>query len=141
MPLSTEFVTNKPLTGPELVECVIRDTREALEKDAMFNSHVAYGKVGYKITVTLTLANPTYPEHTIRSQERKVDLEPKDTVEGLEIARTREIKSPNVARVTNQLPVKVQLRQDGKVIEKELRYDGEVVIPPQPEPIDSMRKI
>lgn len=141
MPLSTEFITNKPLTGTEMVSVITNDVREVLNKDGMFNSHVAYGKVAYEITIKLKMANPTYPEHVVRTASEPLKREPEDEVKELEITRAREIKSPNATRILNKLPVKVVSKQDGRVTEKELSYDGEVEVPPQPEPVDSIKEV
>jgi len=141
MPLSSEIVSNKPLTGLELVKCILNDTEAVLNKDGMFNSHVAYGRVTYEVTVKLSLQNPTYPEHIARAKGEAGDpASLGGEVQGVEISRKREIKSPNVARIANDLPVKIQTRQDGKVVEKDLNYKGEVDLPPQPEPIDSIKR-
>jgi hypothetical protein len=138
MPLSTEVVSNKPLTGPELVTIIEHDLRGLLEKDGMFNSHIAYGKVGYRIVVELALANPTYPKHTVVGGQ-PVALDPTDDVTKVELSRERVVKSPNVARIANNLPVKIQTRQEGKVVEKDLNYVGEVDLPPQDPPVDGKR--
>jgi hypothetical protein len=143
VPLSTEAITNKPLTGPELVTIIEKDVRALLEKDGMFNSHVAFGKVVYQVSVKLTLANPTYPEHVARASAKLVGdkaITPEDEVKKVELTREREIKSPNVARVANGLPVRVMTRQDGHNVEKDLQYKGQVELPDQPEPVDSVKE-
>ena len=141
MPLSTEFVVNKPLTGDELRKIIVSDLDDLLAKDGMFNSHIAYGRVGYTVSVELKLANPSYPEHKTQGGPSKIEgaiegrtlipLEGEDRI-GARITRNREVRSPNVARVANGLPVNVQTRQDGKVVEKALNYTGrvEVDVPP-----------
>jgi hypothetical protein len=144
MPLSTEMVANKPLSGAELVEVIVKDLRVLLDGDAMFRSHVAYGKVKYSVSVELTLANPTYPKHVAQTRPREIgpEIEKSDEKVGpVRFTRTREVVSPNVTRIANGLPVTVIAKVDGQAVERKLDYEGKVELPPQPEPLDKVEKL
>lgn len=137
MPLSTEVIGNKPLSGQELLEILVNEVRDLCGTDAMFRSHVGYGKVNYKITVDLKLNNPTYPEHIVRGREKTVGGG-EDDPEAKKVTKTRSraVESPNVARIANSLPVTVVSRQNGQTVEKDLHYAGKVEVS-QPAPFDT----
>ncbi|MFH1834048.1 MAG: hypothetical protein ABH877_03400 [bacterium] len=139
MPLSSETIRNSPLSGPELLECILRDTRELLARDGMFAPYVGYGRVGYVIQVELEMDNLTYPKHlTKRVGGAGVPLpDPGEDAAALGLARSRQVISPNATRVLNDLPIKTVSVAEGQIVEHEVQGYDKGDIPPQPEPIDS----
>jgi len=141
MPLSTETIVNKPLSGAELLECVLNDLRELLSRDAMFGHYIAYGQTDYTVGVELRLNNISYPRHKAQRQAAQRPSQGIGPVEAPEatatLSRERRIESPNAARLLNKLPVERTFRQDGRLVTREVDYQGAVQVPPQPEPIDT----
>ena len=154
MPLSSEQVANRPLGGREALECIVNDVRAILEKDGFFAPYVAYGRLAYEVTIKIHMANPLTPEHTVRVRSRAKPEEP--AIEGppplvlvpdpltheepenvvLAVERSREIQSPNVARIANNLPITVTVHTgQGNLKTRELHYDP-ATLSEQPEPVD-----
>ena len=147
MPASTEIVNNRPLSGSELRDIMLKDCADMLAKDGMFAPHIGYGRAAYKIVFQLHIDNPSYPEHvnTVRSRqaasnevdEGKKHIEPgplKDPSEEAVIAaatREREIESPNHARIEHNLPVTIMRRDptDGLLKEEQVFYDNKDLAP------------
>jgi hypothetical protein len=138
MPLSTETIPQKGLSGRELQELIVGDLKELLSRDGMFQPHVAYGRISYEVEVRLHLDNFTYPKHLAilksKSSKEKPQVENapklKDPSEGaieLDLQRTRNVVSPNATRIAEGMPVRVQVVEDGKLVEKELNYDKEIL--------------
>lgn len=147
MPASTETVNNRPLSGSELREIMLKDLANVLDKDGMFSAHIGYGRAAYKITVQLHIDNPSYPEHTntVRSK-RAADNEPDESKKHIEpgpladpsaeavtaaLTREREIDSPNHARIEHGLPVSIMRRDhvDGLLKEEQVFYDNKDIEP------------
>lgn len=104
MPLSSETIANRPLSGGELKARILEDVAKVLQRDGIFADYLAYGKLAYRITIDFQLSNPMMPKHGIEFSVGEVDEESKDSI-ALEL--TREITSPNAERVAMGLPVKV----------------------------------
>lgn len=139
MPLSNETLQNKVLSGPELLEIILKDARSLLAKDGMFSAHVGYGRVGYSIRVELEMDNLTYPTHVAQRREGFPLPKPSDEAVAVDLARSREIKSPNAARVLNDLPITVQTVQGGKLVSHEVQGYDKSEVPPQPAHVDQDR--
>lgn len=147
MPLSTERVNNKPLSGKELGQVVLADIKAVIERDAMFSEFAAFGRVAYKVTVELEMANPTYPKHETVAQAPITQLEgtqlegvpPLRKVEGKvgKVHKTRErlMDNPNLSRMANDLPITIQTTLGGEPITQTVSYDKGEFEPPNP-PID-----
>jgi hypothetical protein len=138
MPLSNETIQNRPLSGSELLEIIVKDLMDLLSKDGMFATHVGYGRVGYKLSLDLEMDNLTYPTHSAQRSggEGLPLLNPSPEALALSRQRARRIESPNAARVLNDIPIKVTSVIGGKLETHEvLGYDKDSV-PPQPEPLD-----
>lgn len=161
MPASHETVANRPLSGTELKEIIINDFLKILDRDGMLSDHIGYGQVAYEVEVRLHLANPFQPEHkiTVRSNPasknqiakdsgmealsgvpinpEKIDKdesgEPTDVVSSSELSR--EINSPNLARVANGLPINVTVSDvnSGTKVTREVTYDKRGLDPSAPE--------
>ena len=104
MPLSSETIANRPLSGTELKERIKADVEMILNRDGIFSPYLAYGKLAYTITIDFQLSNPMMPKHKIEFEVGEVDPTSADSI-GLELKR--EITSPNAERVALGLPVKV----------------------------------
>ncbi len=146
MPLSTEHVPNKPLSGTELIEILAKDMAKLLASSGHFSSYVAYGRVAYKITVEIDLGNVMLEKQVMQIRSRADDVTEAfpmigDDTATITATRERKVDSPNVARIANHLPIAAQYRdQDGKTKDRTLHYDP-TDLPPQPAPIDSVRVV
>lgn len=148
MPTATEVVPNTPLSGTELKEIIKRDFERLLEADGMLSNHLAFGKVGYRITVELQLNNPLMPQSksVAKSRHPARNAQGSDTAKAVEDydekqentrkgQRQRIITSPNSERLRNEMPIPVQRRQqDGTIVTEQVKYprdesmgDGDVV--------------
>ena len=66
MPLKSQTLPNKRLTGLELMAILKKHFHEMLSRDYAFTPNVAYGRVAVNLTVTLHIAGVT-SEHVVRS--------------------------------------------------------------------------
>lgn len=148
MPLSTETIQNKPLSGRELIEVILNDLRDLLERDGMFSNYIAYRSVAYEIDVRLHTGNPIKPEHTARLRSKPnqtTGTEPfplPPTVEQkgeMDISRHREVESPNLTRIANSLPITTYVQDKGRTVERSIEYD-KTDYPPPSDPVDTKRK-
>lgn len=124
MPASHERVAQRSLSGTELKKIILKDVAAILERDGMFSNNIAYSRVAYETRITLHLDNPSYPEHvslTMSKSPSKQEIAgeapessmtafPLDEggVDIVAIERQRQILSPNMARVENDMPLQVQ---------------------------------
>ncbi len=138
MPLSSEIVSNRSLSGRELLELVVADLRAMLERDGLFSPYVAFGRIAYDVEVRLHMDNLTYPEHKSRAASRPPVL-PDPSPDAIQVAkvRSREIRSPNVARIEAGLPICVQTRVGDQLVTKELHYGAEDLPVRGPVPVDT----
>lgn len=160
MPLNTEVVANRPLSGTELQELLVRDFKTMLESDGALTNYAAYGRVSYRLELRLFLDNPATPSsvsvlESRRASQQQVAESPElealvtvpqpDPSKAIDLTRatdrflvrgrqrTRRIESPNRVRIENGLPIKVTSRdQGGEVVEREVKYNIED-LPPAPE--------
>lgn len=142
MPASNEIVANRPLSGTELRNIILRDVDNMLSRDGMFTPHIGYGRAAYEIVIKLHLDNPGYPHHDVVVQSREPAKGDTSTtadvhkpplqnpsedsvVAGME--RTRNIDSPNLARLELELPITVQVRdgQSGAMVDQQVTYSNE----------------
>lgn len=140
MPASNELIGNRPLSGSELKQILIRDFTRMLDRDGMFQGHMGYRRAAFKIKLQMHLDNALYPEHTneFTSRDPARNAKPPDTyiaappikdaendvVVGVE--HEREINSPNATRLQEGMPVQVPSRDPstGRIVEKPVVYDG-----------------
>ncbi len=143
MPASNEVVGNRPLSGDELKQILIRDFTRMLERDGMFSGHMGYRRVGFKIKLQMHLDNAMFPEHANEFTSRDPARNAKgpdafivappipdatnDVVVGVEHERI--IDSPNASRLQEGMPVQVPSRdlQTGRMVEKPVVYGSEGV--------------
>ena len=161
MPTSKELVANRPLRGDELSKIVLADVSDVLNRDCMFTSRVAYGRVAYEVRITLHMDNPTFPQSTTilgskpRSDnevERQPELGaiqgrpplPQPSAESYAsvVERHRDIDSPNATRIEHGLPISV-VRTGHDTGGNPISVEEGVVYPPEsvegmtPEPVDT----
>ena len=158
MPASNEIVSNRPLSGSELRNIILKDVGNMLDRDGMFSPHIGYGRVAYDVIIKLHIDNPAYPEHQNRTTSRTPATN--ETDEGKKaiappplqdpsseavvaaMQRTREIDSPNLARLEHELPVTITRRdgQTGQMIEEPVVYDNKEVVPTPVKDVDISKK-
>lgn len=104
MPLSSETIANRPLSGSELKARILEDVRAVLARDGIFADYLAYGKISYRLLIEFQLSNPMMPKHGIEFEVGSLDEESPDAIA---LTLKREVTSPNAERVAMGLPVKV----------------------------------
>ena len=144
----TQSIPGRSLNGTELKTILLNDVTRILDQDGMMANHIAYSKVAYEVVIKLHLDNISYPEHTSRTVSRAAtDQElAKNPDSGLETVqsfpmknmsaeavsvgrkRERKITSTNLARIENDIPIEIQVRQsDGSVETKKEIYKLEEI--------------
>lgn len=157
MPASHERIANRPLSGQELKEIILKDVARTLDRDGMFIQNIAYSRVSYEVRTTLHLDIMTMPEHistTLSKAASKQESDAKPELKSIEAGPTlnnpsdddvvdsvevhREINSPNGARVEHDMPLplgKIDV-ESGK--EKTITYEGDK---PDPESMGNRSSI
>jgi hypothetical protein len=134
MPTAGEMVVNKRLDGTELTEIIINHVRKVMSSDGMLAKHVAYGRVGFEVTIKLHLDNPSYNEHVIRAKSQSnpntpalesaplSNPSPEAVVVGRK--RTKKIDNPNKERVLNGIGIPIERRSNttGHMEEASIKY-------------------
>lgn len=146
MPTGKDVVPNRPLAGHELKQIMQKDFDSMLNGDGMFSAHMGFRRVAYEISIKLHLDNPMHPEHKNKRVSKdpaknevppKSDIkayplqDPNDDTVATGVTRTRQIESPNAARIEFELPVETQHmdRQTGEIKSKPVVYDKVGVTP------------
>lgn len=149
MPVSTETVPNRPLSGTELRDIILRDVERVLARDGMFTPHIGYSRVAYDFKLHVHMDNPSYPEHKVRvtsknpprnAQPRATNIEvppiknASDEAAHSHTKLERTIESPNKARLENNLPVTITRkdRNSGETVEQQVHYDATGLEPDAP---------
>lgn len=156
---SRELVINKGLTGEETKQLIRRDFEKLLSNEGLLSPHVAYGRIGWKIKLTLQMPNPMMPESVstidsraegqnhLKDSPQLASVEPlplKPAPEDGSVVSATEVshvvESPNLERVNAGLPVPLHVKQnDGSVIQENVVYpapDPEQFPPPNVEITD-----
>lgn len=139
MPTAREAIANRMLNGDEVRELLARDFDRILEGQGLLNKYVAYGRIGYTITLALHLDNPMVRDaDAVSKVESRAGVAP--GTESVPLANpssdavvaatelTRNITSPNAERLRHGLSIPVESRGPDGV----MRSDS-VSYPPQPE--------
>lgn len=155
MPLSTETVPNRMISGLETAQIIEQDVHDILARDGVLQDHIAFQQVSYKVTIEIMMNNPTYPKHEVLVNSRPKpeqheaikpfpleqivvegenpetgDLEPVETVVGIALERTRTITNPNKERIKRGMPVTVKsLDEHGHPVDKKVKYDKSSLSP------------
>jgi hypothetical protein len=113
MPTQSEKVINRALSGDELKAYLAEVFNKLLANEGMLSPHIAFGRVGGIIKLTLHLDNAYFPESTSSIEfGEKIPL--KDATSGSEVAQqtaTWTMDNPNAERVRLGLKVPVETRQ------------------------------
>ena len=139
MPTAREAIANRMLSGSEVRELLLRDFERILQGQGLLNSYVAYGRIGYTITLALHLDNPMVKEaDSVSKVESRAGVAPgtesvplanpsaDSTLSSTELSRN--ITSPNAERLRHGLSIPVESRgPDG------ITRSDSVSYPPQPE--------
>ena len=150
MPASHERVPNKSLSGTELKQIILNDVKNMLDRDGMFGNNLAFARVAYEVRVSMHLDNPSYPEHvstTVSRPHSKQQIEKQPELAAIEIGplvepvtdeeaitseeRQRQINSPNMARIENDMPLTISKRDmdTGRPIEVQQKFTGDMPDP------------
>lgn len=156
MPASHERVPNRPLSGLELAQIIEKDVKNILQRDGMLSNNVAFSRVSFEVRVSIHMDNPIYPEHviTVHSRPPAVNVLPihpelaalesaplsDGEGEGPELSEDetvfsvethRQVASPNMARVENGMPIKIEKRNmdTGQVELKDQKFTGDMPDP------------
>jgi hypothetical protein len=113
MPTQSEKVINRALSGDELKAYLAEVFAKLLANEGMLSPHIAFGRVGGIIKLTLHLDNAYFPESTSSIEfGEKIPL--KDATPESEVAQqtaTWKMDNPNAERVRLGLKVPVETRQ------------------------------
>src|SRR6185437_2234118 len=104
MPLSSERVENRPITGPETIKYVCNLLEKAMRAEWAFNEGTAYPRLGISIEAKFHFVAASMPKTTARVRvEPPLEAAPLRDVEGDDgvIAFTIEktVDNPNLERV------------------------------------------
>lgn len=136
MPATNEKIVNRALSGTELKSYLQEVFNKLLANEGMLSEHIAFGRVGGSIKLTLHLDNAYFPESssTIEFGD-KVPLEnPSAEAELAEQTATFKMDNPNAERVRLGLKVPVETKQlDGTRQIEHILYPSDMpdVPPPQ----------
>lgn len=141
-PTAREVIANKPLAGDEVRELLRADFERLLDAEGLLSHYMAYGRLGWSLTLALHLDNPMRPESVTEILSRGAAINQpeiaavegapplanpseEDIASALTLERT--VTSPNVERLRNGLPVTIDVRQqDGTTSQQKVDY------PPDP---------
>ena len=152
MATGRETVVNRALSGAELKQLLREDFDRLLEGEGLLSDYIAYGRVGYDITLRLHMDNFMRSESAIATASRPVGVNIVEKRPELAAVETpplasssseavtsgtrlaREITSPNAERIRAGLPVSVVVKQpDGTVTTEHIKY------PPQSGAAENVR--
>lgn len=147
MPTSNELVANRPLAGSDLLKIIMEDVQRMLDGDAFLTGHVAYHRIAYELRLTLHMDNFSYPKSVtpVRSRPRsETERDDKPELAAIESGPplvapsksayltstelTRDIPSPNLARIEHGIPVTIMRRDPntGGMVEENIKYPSEI---------------
>jgi hypothetical protein len=149
-PTAREVIANKPLSGDEVRELIRADVERLLDAEGLLSHYMAYGRVGWSLTLNLHLDNPVRPESVTEILSRKgaVNLpslaplesaplhDPSSAAVASGTELRRDVVSPNTERIRGGLPVTMDVRQpDGTTSQQRVEYppddslgDGDVTV-------------
>lgn len=122
VPRGREAVVNTPLSGAELKQRILSDFTRLLDNYGMLAQRNAYGRVSYRISITLRTTNALTPTDDAFTESIDAEQDPA-TAELTGTAIERDINSPNVERLRAGLPVPATRKQtDGTIITEHIKY-------------------
>ena len=141
MPSSRETVVNRPLSGDELKKIILADAARLLDNEGNLSPHIAYGRVGYTLTLALHVDNPFVPDPSITFESRGIAgniIEKQPELAAIErapldspspdasvgaLTLDRHIDSPNQERLREGMPIPVHVKQqDGTLALEQVTY-------------------
>jgi hypothetical protein len=152
MPTGRETVVNRALSGDELKKIILADAQRLVDNEGLLSPHIAFGRIGYTLTLRLHVDNPVvpgmpYPNISMASRPMAQDLiaatpelaavesapllnpSPESEVGSMEL--TREIISPNAERLREGMPVPVLVKgQDGTTTTEQIAYPSDPELGP-----------
>jgi hypothetical protein len=117
MPTQSERVVNRALSGTELKSYIREAFNKLLDNEGMLSEHIAFGRVGGIIKLTLLLDNAYFPEATSSitvGEQLTSEGKLKDPSSEMEVAQqtaTFTMDNPNAERVRLGLPIPVETKQ------------------------------
>jgi hypothetical protein len=121
MPSGKETIVNRALSGGELKRIIMSDAQRLVDNEGLLSEHIAFGRVGYTLTLRIHVDNPSVPDSTIASNtqfnkaipviEPAPLLDPSPSAEVGAMELERKIDSPNAERLREGLPIPVLVRQ------------------------------
>ena len=135
MPTQSEKIVNRPLSGDELKSYLTGVFAKLLANEGMLSPHIAFGRVGGSIKLTLHLDNAYFPESssTIKFGDKVPLTDPSPEAEVAQQTATFQMDNPNAERVRLGLPVPVETKQlDGTKQIEQILYPADQVddLPP-----------
>ena len=141
MPTGRETVVNRALSGDELKKLILADCQRLVDNEGMLSPIVAFGRVGYTITLRLHMDNPYVPNTEITMESKPATIAqveaspelvaldripliaPSDKAEIGALELTRNIDSPNAERLREGMSIPVQTKQqDGTTQMEQITY-------------------
>jgi hypothetical protein len=136
-----ETVVNRALSGSELKKLILADAQRLVDNEGLLSPHIAFGRVGYTLTLKLHTDNPYVPDSSITMASRGAsvqELAARPELSSLEIAPltlpspsaevgamelTRDITSPNAERLREGMAIPVLVKgQDGTTTTESISY-------------------
>ena len=120
-----EQTLNKPLSGEELIEIMVRQIKLKLQSNCFLAKHVAYPAFSFTAVIQVNFQNTgTRIQGTsaqISGSEGKMDPEAESETEIEEVSG--QYDAPNIARRENDIPIPVITRTpQGGIEEKRIKY-------------------
>jgi len=136
MPTTNEKIVNRPLSGSEMKSYLLSIAQKLVDAEGLLSEHIAFGKVGGEMKLTLKLDNAYFPESVTKIEFTKEDPDAPVTNENElgEQTASFTMDNPNAERVRLGLPVPVETKQlDGTRQVEHIKYPEEMVedLPPQ----------
>lgn len=136
-----ERVANTALSGTELKQLILEDFESLLANEGMLSNYIAYGRVGYRVTLALYIDNPHQPKsssHILSRGKSSSEIESNPSLAALETPplanpsadsaigateTSRNVSSPNAERLRAGLPIPVMVKQqDGTQTIEMVKY-------------------
>jgi hypothetical protein len=149
MPTNNERIANTALSGGEVKQLIRADCDTLLAAEGMLSDYVAYGRMGYRLTLALYIDNPHHPRsesHIVSRPHATAEIAINPPLAAVETppltspseesaigatSLSRNISSPNAERLRANLPIPVAvLQQDGTTIINMVRYPANANVDP-----------
>jgi hypothetical protein len=141
MPTLNEAIPNRALSGSEVKALILEDFERSLAAESLLADHLAYGRISWRVDLTLHIGNQFIPVSTSFTESKSVGtnmLEAMPEMEAIEkfplnpppadeitggISVERTVESPNAERLRSGLPVPADIMlSDGTYTTKHIQY-------------------